>query len=361
MACAIVTYGRTQSSKSTTVGKLKKPGQAMPVTGDGAGESVTVQASVIDTQLGLMLDTPGIDDTRLRFTDDEAGRRVALGVAASGVNKVKFLIFESLANDAMQLRGTLEKLNRAFGATAARAACVLATKADMLQSNPERRERRLNLLREVITEQSLHGPVLWQNEAISEADYEAQLAELRATLAQVEEVTTTDLQDLRERQRRKAQELCDAYPTQTKTTEVEVDEQYTVPRQEQQAYQEPYVEEEQFTESYEVPETYQVPEQHSYTYEKRRGGIAGLLGDTKTCTGYHTVMVQKVKMVSKTRSSTRPVPKTRTAYRTVTKHDTKTRKKMVPKTVEYRLTVDRFMDEALQMIIEEVRQGLGRL
>lgn len=359
MACAIVAYGRTQSGKSTTIGMLKKPDQAMPATGDGAGESVTERATVIDTELGLMLDPPGIDDTRLRFTDDEAGRRVALGVATSSVDTVKFLVFESLANDAMQLRGTLEKLNRAFGATAARATLVLATKADMVQ-NLERRERRLGLIRAVVAEQGLHGPVLWQNEAISDDGYQTQLATLRAGLAQVQGVTTADLQDLRERQRRKAQELCDAYPTQTKTTNVEVDEQYTVPRQEQEPYQEPYVEQEQYTETYEAPETYEVPEQRSYTYEKRKGGIGGALGQTKTCTGYHTVTVQKVRMVSKQRQATRPVTKTRTAYRAVTKYDTKTRKKTIPQTVEYRLTVDRFMDEALQVIIEEVRQSLAR-
>ncbi|CAK0867143.1 unnamed protein product, partial [Prorocentrum cordatum] len=106
--------------------------EAMPATGDGAGESVTQFPAVIDTELGLMLDAPGIDDTMLRFSDDEAGRRVALALAASGVTHVKFLVFESLANDAMQLRSTLEKLFRAFGAAVAPATLVLATKADML-------------------------------------------------------------------------------------------------------------------------------------------------------------------------------------------------------------------------------------
>jgi len=360
MACAIVAYGRTQSSKSTTIGMLKKPGQAMPATGDGSGESITERTTVIDTELGLMLDAPGIDDTRLRFTDDEAGRRVALGVATSGVDTVKFLVFESLANDAMQLRGTLEKLNRAFGATAARATLVLATNADMVQ-NPERRERRLTLIRTVVAEQGLHGPVLWQNEAISDDEYQAQLATLRAGLAQVQGVTTADLQDLRERQRRKAQELCDAYPPQTKTINVEVEEQHAVPREEQEPYREPYVHEVQYTETYTAPKIYEVPEERSYEYEGPSSNFFGrLFGKTETCTGYHKVQVQKVKMVNEQRQATRPVVNTREAHRTVTKYDTKTRKKTIPKTVEYRLPVDRFMDEALQVIIEEVRQSLAR-
>merc|ERR1719195_2558407 len=126
----------------------------MPGMGDGAGESVTERAAVIDTKLGLMLDTPGIDDTRLRFTDDEAGRRVAVAVATSAVDQVKFLLFESLANDAMQLRGTLEKLNRAFGAIAAQNTLVIATKADLLL-DPQRRARRLELIQRVIQQNGL--------------------------------------------------------------------------------------------------------------------------------------------------------------------------------------------------------------
>lgn len=329
----------------------------MPNTGDGGGESVTDHATVFDTDLGLMLDTPGIDDTKLRFTDDEAGRRVALGVVASGVTNVKFVVFESLANDAMQLRGTLEKLSRAFGACALRGCVVLATKADMEQ-DPQRRERRLALIRAVMQQQQLREVVLWQNEAIDAAGAAAQLANLRQSLDRIQGVATADLEDLKARQRVRAQQKCDAYPTQTKTTNVDVDEQYTVPRPVQEIYQEPYVEQEEFMEDYDAPETYDVPEQRSYTYEKRRGGIAGLLGETKTCTGHTTVMVQKVRFVSKKRKATRPVTKYRTAYRTVTHYDTKTRKKSVPKTVEYRLPIDRFMDEALAEIVEEVRQSL---
>merc|ERR1712136_213621 len=140
--------------------------------------------------------------------------------------------------------------------------------------------------------------------------------------------------------------------------DVEVEEQYTEPRAVQEEYSEPYVEQVPHVESYDAPETYEVPEQRAYQYETSRGGIEGFFGGTKTCTGYHTVMVQKVRMIPKTRTVMRDITKYRPAYRTVTHYDTKSRKVTKQKEVEYRLTVDRFMDEALAEIVEEVRESL---
>jgi len=140
--------------------------------------------------------------------------------------------------------------------------------------------------------------------------------------------------------------------------DVDVEEQYTEPRAVQEEYSEPYVEQVPHEEFYDEPEIYEVPEQHPYQYVKRHKGIGGVCGLTKTCTGYHTVMVQKVRMIPKTRTAMRDITKYRPAYRTVTHYDTKSRKVTKQKEVEYRLTVDRFMDEALAEIVEEVRESL---
>eukprot|EP00927_Polykrikos_kofoidii_P005324 TRINITY_DN1210_c0_g1_i6.p1 TRINITY_DN1210_c0_g1~~TRINITY_DN1210_c0_g1_i6.p1 ORF type:complete len:384 (+),score=60.58 TRINITY_DN1210_c0_g1_i6:67-1152(+) len=358
MATVVVAYGRTQSGKSTTLGKIQTPGHAPPQVGDGDGESVTDKASIIETEVGLTLDTPGLDDTKLRFSDDEAGRRVAIGVAASNVNRVKFLVFESLANDAMHLRGTLEKLVRAFGVNALRASVVIATKADMVL-NSSKRQKRVDIIRGVAEEQGLGGVVVWQNEGIDNAGFMEQLALLRAALASFEGIPTVELEDLRNRQHALAQRLCDAHPTQTKTVDVVVREKYVEPRSEQEPYEAPYVEQEAYTEAYDVPETYEVPEQREYAYKRRRGGLPGWLGDTKTCTGYTTVMVQKVRMLRKARQLMRDVTKYRTEYRTVTRYDEKERDVVQQKVVEYRLTVDRFMEQALAEIVEEIRLSLA--
>ena len=315
--------------------------------------SVTSQALTIHTELGLSMDTPGIDDTGLRFSDDEARRRVAIAVAASGAEKLKFLVFESLANDAMNLRSTLEKLSRAFGAVALGATVVLATKKDRL--DPEVGAERLDLIDEIAQAQNLRGVVHWQNVGLDDAGQAAQLEALRACL---NSFATNDLEDLHQRQRLRAQQKCGAYPTQRKIVDVEVEEQYREPRAVQEKYSEPYVEQVPHEETCEVPETYEVPEQRAFQYESRRGGLNGLMGKTRTHTSYQKVMVQKVRMVQKQRTVMKDVTKYLTAHRTVTHYDTKTRTVTQQKEVEYRLTVDRFMDEALSEIIEEIRSSL---
>ena len=45
----IVTYGRTQSGKSTTLAKLLKRAQAAPCVGNGDGESVTAKPTLLHT------------------------------------------------------------------------------------------------------------------------------------------------------------------------------------------------------------------------------------------------------------------------------------------------------------------------
>merc|ERR1711916_368323 len=141
------------------------------------------------------------------------------------------------------------------------------------------------------------GVVHWQNVGLDHAGQAAQLEALKACLNSFDGVATNDLEDLHQRQRLRAQQKCDAYPTQRRTVDVEVEEQYTEPRAVQEEYSEPYVEQVPHVESYDAPETYEVPEQHAYQYVKKHKGIGGKCGLTKTCTGYHTVMVQKVRMI----------------------------------------------------------------
>eukprot|EP00927_Polykrikos_kofoidii_P005328 TRINITY_DN1210_c0_g2_i1.p1 TRINITY_DN1210_c0_g2~~TRINITY_DN1210_c0_g2_i1.p1 ORF type:complete len:417 (+),score=61.80 TRINITY_DN1210_c0_g2_i1:81-1253(+) len=387
MASVVVAYGRTQSGKSTTLGKIQTRGRAPPQVGDGDGESVTDKPSVIETEVGLTLDTPGLDDTKLRFSDDEAGRRVAIGVGACNVDRVKFLVFESLANDAMHLRGTLEKLARTFGANAFRASVVIATKADMLP-DPLKRRKRVDAIQKIAAQQGLCGVVVWQNESVDDAGLIAQLERLRVALTSFEGIPTTDLEDLRNRQRVRAQRLCDAHPTQTQIVDVVVTERYVEPRSEREPYEVPYLDQEAYTEEYDTPEVYEVPEHRTHTYEGPQGSsagvarlligaaasalgmggaaslsignaVGGLLGNRGTRTHHETVMVQKVRMKRSQRQATRNVKKYRTDYRTETRYDEKVRDVVQQKVVEYRLTVDHFMEQALAEITDEIRQSLA--
>jgi len=288
----------------------------------------------------------------LRFTDDEVGHRVAIAVAASGAEKLKFVVFESLANDAMHVRSTLEKFMCAFGAVALGATVVLATKKDRL--DPDVGAERLELINAIAQEQCLRGVVQWQNVGLDDAGQADQLAALQACLDSFEGVATNDIEDLHQRQRLRAQQKCDAHPTQRKTVDVQVQEEYTVPRAVQETYSEPYVEQVPEVEMYQVPEIYEEPEVHTYKYQKK----SGIFGRTKTCTGTHTVMVQKVRTMTQSRTVTKDVTKYRTAYRTVTHYDSKKRTVTKQKEVEYRLTLDRFLAEALADVIEEVKMSL---
>jgi len=206
----IVAYGPTQSGKSATLGALRTPGQPMPRVGDGDGESVTDKTHLFSAVVGPVLDTRGIDDSRLRFTDDEAGRHVAIGIADSRETSVKFLVFESMGNDSMRLRGTLEKLARAFGQSAYRATLVLVTKVDLQPDSTT----------------------------------------LQEALRRFPGIVPADLEDLESRTRARAKQLCAAHPTQCRTVTVDVEEQYTVPRQEKVPYTEHYISHETEQETY---------------------------------------------------------------------------------------------------------------
>ncbi|CAE7250768.1 unnamed protein product [Symbiodinium natans] len=139
---AVVIFGPTQAGKSTVVDFLTEGDTCIPI-GDGDGHSVTAEAQLYDgTKLGCpMPDTPGINDTLMRFTNAEAGARVALGVAHARPKSLKFIITDSLANDSMQLNNTLETFTLAFGREVLPSVVVLATKADLRKAAA--RERRV--------------------------------------------------------------------------------------------------------------------------------------------------------------------------------------------------------------------------
>jgi len=356
----------------------------MPRTGNGDGESVTEDTFLIDTEVGLVLDTPGIDDTHLRFTGDDAGRKVAIGVAASGVSRVKFVIFESLANDSMQLRDTLVKFIGAFGEAALHASVVLATKADKLRE-PGMKQKRLAKMFEVAQEKSTRGVVLWQNVEIDEAGHAAQLEKLTQCLNQFDGIITSELQDLKQRQLARAQQKCDEQPIQTMMVEVEVDEEYTVLRKVREPYKEQYTDQETYMEEYDEVEKYydtvHGPGADGSSLGSGTstgamigaafgpigalvGGLIGAglggIGEAIKEENRGTVTVEKFRTVKKERPRVRDVTKSRTNYRTVPHYDVKTRK--VKKQVEkpHRHPVDHFMGEALEEIIDEIRKSFGK-
>jgi len=246
---AVVMFGRTQVGKSTAACQLRTDdADACPAVGDGSGDSVTEVAGARNSKIGLLCDTPGIDDTQLRFTKEEAGKLVALGIAEAGVRRVKFAVFECLSNTAMHLRDTLASLESAFGATALSGAIIVASMANEVSSSYL--ARRLAKIQEVASNSGIHEVVTWRGPKLFEED----LSALRAALSRVEAVPITELEDLWGRRDRRAAELHAAQVPRTEEILVEVEQTYTIERQEELWEEIPYTVQEQFPEEYEISE-----------------------------------------------------------------------------------------------------------
>lgn len=377
----IIVRGPSQTGKTTFVNENMEPGQASMPTGDGSGESVTTDTAVRRTMVGLIVDGPGDNDSGLRFTNEEAGRRYAVAVAAAGLTRVKALVFESMASPTIQLRASLASLKAAFGETMLQGIVVILSQCDLRMG--QARERRIEAVRTVMAEQGLSELVLWQHsESLNTDEIQAQRDELSGALSRVSGVNTADLEDLWQRQRRRAQELCDAQPPRSR--DVEVEEEYAESYQEQEAYQEqePYSTTESYQEqvpytyqeAYAVQEPYQETEYHTVTVQEQRqvwkhGGIRRALGEKKTITEnvqkQVPVSVTKHREVTKHRDATgyRQETKTRnvTKYRQVTRHRDVTRyrtaTRMVTRSVEYQLPIQDFYRPALDDILAEARRS----
>lgn len=358
---AVVAFGPTQSGKSTFVTCVADEGAAVAV-GDGDGESVTVEAKLYQSEKlqKPLLDTPGINDSLLRFTNAEAGRRVALGVAAAGVRDLQFIVFDSLANDSMQLRNTLVEFTQAFGRDVLPSVLVLASKADRLPK--AQKEKRLQKMEEVAKQQGVRQVLEWQNVDIAPEAMELQLAKLRKALERVPPASTKDLQDLHSRVEARARQLFEKAPLQTK--EVQVEEQYVEPYDFQEAYEEPYVVTELRDETYTdlVPYTDTVQKDVPNVEVERWPLIAKILTLGIVQDEFHVrtkkvnVDVTKYREVTRTRQVPWQKTEHRTAYRTVTRHRAKTRR--VSKSVEYQVPMEQFRERALVEITAEMRAAL---
>ena len=354
--CVLVFFGPTQAGKSTTVKFLTESMTAHDAfikIGDGDGHSVTTHAQLYEaTKLGIpVLDTPGINDSKLRWTNQQAGARVAVEALSVQAEVLKFIVVDSLGNDSMQLHNTLESLVLAFGHDILKGTVVLATKADLKRG--ESLQRRITSVKKAAAKQGIQQVVVWQNEEISEGGQAAQLQNLTQALQRVTGVATKDLKDLNARVKLKAQELHAEAPPETQ--EVTVTEQYQEPYTDQEPYTETYTAWDDKTEWYDEDVPYEAiePKWEPYTdYEP------DCLGD-RAVTRYRRVDIRVTRMRTMKCSRVVPIPRTatRTRNRNVTKYRTKSRS--VTKTVEYQLPLEDFHFQAVTEITAEVRQELA--
>jgi len=196
--------------------------------GDGTGESVTEATMLRRSEIGLLMDTPGINDSKMRFTNAEAGRKVAVEVYDQNVKRVKVIVVESLANDAIGLAKTFSELDEAFGKSILKSVVVLATKADKCKGAD--RDKRLKAIKDIVQKHSGTDVVVWQNEGYSKPyGYQAQLQELKAALERVPGCATRDIEDIEKRVERRAMELAIKAPQLTEIRYEEEQVERTIP------------------------------------------------------------------------------------------------------------------------------------
>lgn len=360
---AIVLFAPTQAGKSTLVAFLAEEGVPVP-TGDGDGESVTVDTTLYwSPKLGhWLLDVPGINDSMLRFTNQEAGKRVALGVARAGVRRVKFLVLDSLGNDSLQLRNTLVEFVTAFGRPMLPSVVVVPSKADRCPQ--ESMAKRVSTMQEIGRKLGINQVVVWQNSSISYDGKQGQLGELKRALEQTPDGQIHELEDLQTRVQTRAQKLYESAPMQQK--QVPVKQEYQEEYQEKEPFEEAYIKWTPGQESYTITVPYQDTVHQQVEYQTLERGPTfgkiislGMGFQDRLENHTKTVSVPVTKYKEEIRSRAIKVPETayRTAHRDVTKYTTKTR--MVEQTVDYKVPLEQFMDRAMSEIIAEMRATLS--
>lgn len=138
--CAVL--GQSQHGKSSFINLLS--GLNSQAVGCNDGRSCTVHIGSVrfpdrfellgssETELRFF-DVPGFGDTELRFTNREILR--GMKVTLAGLESRQFdalFVFQSLAESAINLKATLERIQSMFGERVYRSTRVLMTKSDLL-------------------------------------------------------------------------------------------------------------------------------------------------------------------------------------------------------------------------------------
>lgn len=232
---AIIVFGGSQMGKSTFVNMAC--GQKVAATGDGYGESTTKQVRAYKSRLGLLVDCPGYDDSDLEINIEDLAQHVAIVLIEIGATSVKFLVFESLTDGAIQLQKSILEMINAFGVMCKSSVVVVASKCDLVSAKVV--EHRVTNIRKYMRIAEV-GDLLvqWKSENINEADYEKQFNHIEDTLASVRPISLKEIDILSDRIERKAAELFDSQP---RTKEVSFEESYAVDYQTMECHTEPYI------------------------------------------------------------------------------------------------------------------------
>ena len=355
---ALIVYGRSQMGKSSTILKLmsSQGNVNQPSVSKGKGKSCTKTAEIYSTEVGVMMDLPGYDDTDLEYLPDDIAELASVKLAEVGVQGIRFLLFDSLADSTIQLRTSVAQLVAAYGSRIKNSIIVIASKKD--RADDDELDGRIEELKTTMSDLGIGKElVTWQNKKIDDNAFRAQVMLLKQAISRVDVVTTDQLEDLNDRVDKRAIELHEKQVPELQKKIISVEESYVEEWEEEEPYTEQHVELENYTEIYSDEEHY-----YEKTGEWNPVGKAfaaiGSLGITAAFNVGEGTYKRKTRQVEKTREATRPKIVTRERKKWVTHSETK--KRVVDKeiTVEVFAPIESFLLQAREEITAEVRKEL---
>ena len=198
-----------------------------PMLGSGDGRSSTTKATIfaIGSELGLLADMGGWNDSDRRFTGEEMAEKVSTQLALHDVQHVRFLVFDSMSGDTSQLRNSIVELVKGFGEATKNSIIVIASKMD--RADPDEIEGRLKYMTETMQELGIDSRLLaWQNKALSDDQLECQVSDLWNHVESTPACTTASMQGIRTRIEVRARKLYNDQPKTMRSVEVKVNETF---------------------------------------------------------------------------------------------------------------------------------------
>jgi GTP-binding protein EngB required for normal cell division len=362
---AVVVIGPSQHGKSSFVELALAEGESGQATavdiGSGDGTSCTAKPALYEnTVLGTLIDTPGYNDTKLRFTNTAAGLMVADLMMQHNITEAKFILVNSLVDMAQSLPNTLKEFNLVFP-NAFTSACVLATQVDKV--NPQTDvPLKYHQLTEKCKSAKIAAYMQWKSRGngadarLPKDEVTKQFQDLKHRIGLLPTYKLAKTAELEARIERKMDELQAAHGTTQEEHTEQVEEDYVEDYEDEEEVPVP----ETVTEFVDVTET--VPVQVSRIkeleepYEK-----ANVFGVSFQGTRKREVAVTEVDL----KEVRKQVPVTNSTTRWEKKKVTKQRvcKRTVPKTVMVTIEIPReqFKEQAKQAIASENEEQIRAL
>ena len=133
-----ILLGDTRTGKSSFTNQ--HAGKILAQVGLPNGHSTTKRISIYENGSVTYVDTMGFNDTDNTFTNKEIREHIVDKICAMGNDdaKIIFVIFESFESDTLRLQDTLKNLEKLFGVTAVESTILVLTKHNLFADQYQR-------------------------------------------------------------------------------------------------------------------------------------------------------------------------------------------------------------------------------